>query len=182
MGRKAGWFAGQLLLESLGGIALLAWLLFAHRPPWIKFLSVIGTGLFLTVLYRLLTALERRSARKTLAERICDVPYVRPPRWNGAPMENQVLRGPAIKALMAEHKRIARDVEATILTLGYRRKDVQRAIAIGRYEQGMHRYEQLFEFALKKLSSRQLPGQTPEVPPPEIEPPKPRRRAHGAGA
>jgi hypothetical protein len=153
MSRKTTWMTVRLFLQIAGGAALLAWLLFAPYALSARILSAFAVGLFLAALYPLLAALERRRIRRDIAEKICNASFVRTPRWNDRPVEEYALRGPAVKALMAEHNRIARDLESLVVARGYRRRDTRKAIAIGRYELGMYSYEALLGFVLKNLSA-----------------------------
>jgi hypothetical protein len=142
----------RLFLQMVGGIALVAWLLFAKDRVSVKILPIAAVGVLFVVLYRILAARERRLVRKKIAERICTVSFVRPPRWNNRPVEEYVLRGPAVRALMAEHNQIALDAESALIRLGYRRRETRQAIEAGREEHGMHTYESLYQFALERLS------------------------------
>jgi hypothetical protein len=157
MGRKTARMTTRVFLEAIGAIAILGWLVFAEKDPWSKVLLAAAGGLLLAALYLSLGALERRRLRKELAEKLCNVSVVRPPRWNNRPVEEYVLRGPAVKALMAEHSRVAWNAESAVRQLGYPRKDAHKAIETGRYEYGMHTYQDLFEFAVGKLSRTQVP-------------------------
>jgi hypothetical protein len=148
MGRRTARMTTRVFLEAIGGIAILGWLVFAEKDPWSKILFAVAGGLLLVALYLSLGALERRRLRKELAEKVCNVSVVGPPRWNNRPVEEYVLRGPAVKALMAEHNRVARDAESAVRQLGYRRKDAHKAIETGRYEYGLYTYQHLFEFAV----------------------------------
>jgi hypothetical protein len=176
------WMAMPLFLQIVGGVALLTWLLFSENDLRVKILATVAAGLLLVALYSILAALKQRQIRKEIAEKICAVSFVRPPRWNNRPVEEYALRGPAVKALMAKHDQIARDVESAIRTLGYSRKETRKAIAIGRYEHGMYTYEGLFDFAHRKLitEGKKIP-QVREAATLEGKEPKSKGRAHNAG-
>lgn len=149
---QKAWTSARLFLQMTGAIALLTWLLFSGVRIWVKVLAFPGAMLLLAALYLLVKEIERKRVRKEIAEMLCEVGFVRPPRWNNRSVDNYKLRGPAIKALIAEHNRVARNVEFELLRLGYRKKDTRKAIEIGRYEHRLHTYESLFEFASRKLS------------------------------
>jgi hypothetical protein len=153
MNRKTTWTTTRLLLQIVGGIALVAWFLLTTDRTWIKLLSAIVAGLSLVALYGILATIERRRALKNIAERVCNVSVIRPPRWDHRPVKEYVLRRPAVKALTAEHNQIARKAESELVGLGYGRREARKAIEIGRCEHGMYKYEALFQFALRKLSS-----------------------------
>jgi hypothetical protein len=157
MGRKTARMTTRVFLEAIGAITILGWLVFAEKDPWRKILLAVAGGLLLAALYLGLGALERRRLRKELAEKLCNVSVIRPPRWNNRPVEDYVLRGPAVKALMAEHNRVARNAESAVRQLGYRWNDVHKVIESGRYEYALHTYDALFEFAVGKLSRTQIP-------------------------
>lgn len=182
MNRKTTWFATRLFLQFAGAMFLLAWVLFAGQNVVVKFLAAVATGFLFAVLYRILAALERRRVRKEIAERVCAVSFVRPPRWNNRAIEEYSLRGPAVRALMAEHNQTARNVELALRGLGYARKETRRAIKAGRYEHGMCSYEALLQFALKELSGEhEKIYRIGDVPAVQAEPANRAQQARAAG-
>jgi hypothetical protein len=151
---KRKWTTIRLFLQIAGAVGLLTWLLFAPYALSERALSALAVGLLLGLLYRrLVAAHERKQIRRETAEKICNACLAGPPGSDDSPVPEHAPSSPAVKALMAEHDRIARDLELMVVARGYRRRDIRKAIAIGRYEHGMYSYEALMNFVLGKLSS-----------------------------
>jgi len=180
--RKAAWLTLGFFLRVAGAIAVLAWLLFGRESAVVKLIVIVAAGLFLLAIYRVVAFIERRQIRKEIAEMLCPVSAVRPPRWNYRDTQIQVLRGQAVRALMAEHTKTARNVELKLVGQGYDRRKVRQAIDISRFEQHMHRYETIFQFALRQLSDEYKVAPASKEVSARKEPPlEPAKRAHAAG-
>jgi hypothetical protein len=179
--RNTTWKKLALRLLIAGGAGLLTWLLSATVTPSIRVLLGLGPVLLTAALDPTLAAVARARTRRQIAERICTADAMRRPRWSPQAMQKTISEA-SVKALIAEHNRIARDVECTIIALGYRRADARRAIAVARYEHLMFSHEGLLDFARKTLSAEGAHiTQVSETPGFRGSSMEPKQRSHGAG-
>jgi hypothetical protein len=115
--------------------------------------SIIAAGLSLVALYGILATIKRRRALKRIAERVCNVSVIRPPRWNNRPVKEYVLRGPALNALTAEHNLIARQAESELIRLGLRPKGNSQGNRDRSLRTPHAQVRSALQFALRKLSN-----------------------------